>query len=717
MKNRKLLLIVSLVLAMTMSLGGTLAYLSDTDADVNVMTLGSVTITQNEQERDADGNLVPFTPNKPAMPAVGPIGWADEGVEVNGTEYKVFTDDLKNVVDKIVTVTNTGKSDAYVRTIVAIEAPDYDPDDLIHFNWNDTDCSISAPITVEIGEDDYVAFVFTYKEALGAGETSAPSLVQLFLDKATTNEDVAAFGDTWEVLVLSQAIQKDGFADPTTALNEGFGAIDKAKVEELFGNWEQWDKDDIGTPGDKWPNNNPPVTGAVVVKNDAELLKAIQDPNVKTIAIDGDLTYDWGGDSYANSKALLMKGKTIVGVDDEASITFAGYGSANPIVDVTLSNITVMDATKGDDESSWEHGYLEFKGLKANNVVFKDIMLDGNCELVNCTFNNETESWYAAWVEGGNATFKNCTFTGTRAIKTHEAYGSDVASVVVDNCSFTLSEKPGVVIGTLNDGTSVTIKNSSFATQAGDQGKFIYETDSIEPTLENNTLAVTVSDEDELAAAVAAGATDIMLADGEYDVYGCGGKNLTISGSKNAVIKLHNDGEDGCDYAFGGNGTGVGQYTFNGVTFDTTSNTGNYKGFAYMGATYNNCNFVGAFSLNNANDYVFNNCTFDFKNGYFWTWGANSVTFNNCTFNGNSKAILAHGYASTAITINNCDFAATEKGYASSGTVWTAAVEIDPAGSNTYTINFTGENTINENYAGWTRIKDESTGHTITGLN
>ena len=220
-----------------------------------------------------------------------------------------------------------------------------------------------------------------------------------------------------------------------------------------------------------------------------------------------------------------------------------------------------------------------------------------------------------------------------------------------------------------------------------------------------------------LAAVVANGATDIYLLPGEYDVYGCGGKTLTISGSKDAVLKLYNEGEEGCDYGFGGNGTGVGNITFNGVTIDTTANTGNYKGYAYMKGTFNDCNFVGAYSLNNANDFEFNRCTFDFKNGYFWTWGANSVTFNDCIFNGNSKNILAHGWASTTIIINDCDFAATEKGYANSGKDWTAAVEIDPAGTNIYTINFTGKNTITENYSGWTRVKDGSTGHTITGLN
>ena len=58
----------------------------------------------------------------------------------------------------------------------------------------------------------------------------------------------------------------------------------------------------------------------------------------------------------------------------------------------------------------------------------------------------------------------------------------------------------------------------------------------------------------------------------------------------------------------------------------------------------------------------------------------------------------------------------TKKGYASGGTIWTAAVEIDPAGTNIYTINFTGNNTKTENYASWYRIKDNSTGHIITGV-
>ena len=215
--------------------------------------------------------------------------------------------------------------------------------------------------------------------------------------------------------------------------------------------------------------------------------------------------------------------------------------------------------------------------------------------------------------------------------------------------------------------------------------------------------------------AVSEGKVYLWLNPGEYNVDGCAGKTLTINGTKDSVLKVMNEGEDGCDYGFGSGGSGVGNITFNGVTIDTTANNGNYKGYAYMNATFNNCNFFGSYTSHYVQTY--NNCYFDFNNGYFWIWGAEKVTFNNCEFGGNSKNILAHGWASSVININSCKFAADEKGYANGGTVWTAAVEIDPAGTNIYTINFTGENTINENYAGWTRIKDGSTGHNITGLN
>lgn len=261
--------------------------------------------------------------------------------------------------------------------------------------------------------------------------------------------------------------------------------------------------------------DNDAVYGDVMVSSDAELKAAIEDSDMKVIAVNGDLTYDWGSKSYENSKALLMKGKTFLGANEAASITFAGYGSANPIVDATFRNITIKDSTVGDNEASWEHGHLEFENLTALNVTFANtIMLDGDNSLTNCVMNNTVSNWYGIWIEGGNTVIKDCSFRGTRSVKIHEAYGSNVESVVIDNCVFgALSEKPGVVIGDLDATTKVTIKNSTFVNcQAGDQSEYIYESDTDVTTFkfvnENNKIirnATIVSSAEEFIAATNGG--------------------------------------------------------------------------------------------------------------------------------------------------------------------------------------------------------------------
>lgn len=123
MKNLKKISIsiLSLALVAILSIGGTIAYLTSEDSDVNVMTMGNVKIEQIEQEWNEAGELVDFTQAKPLYPYVGELGWTNKDYE-NGA-YRKFT--MENVVDKYVSVKNTGKSDAYVRTIIALEMGDF----------------------------------------------------------------------------------------------------------------------------------------------------------------------------------------------------------------------------------------------------------------------------------------------------------------------------------------------------------------------------------------------------------------------------------------------------------------------------------------------------------------------------------------------------------------------------------------------------------------
>lgn len=238
MKKKILAIVLCVAMLAIAVVGGTLAYFTDAKDVTNTMVMGSVKIEQIEQERakDNDGNftstLQDFTPNKPVVPAVGTTAYAEEKITVNGVEMQVFDDaKFKNAIDKIVSVKNVGNSAAYIRTIIAIEAPSYDPKDLIGINYNDnTTVTMSAPITVTVDNVDYVCFVFTYKDALAAGTASEPSLVQVYLGSKATNEDVAAYGETWEIIALSQAVQADGFADAATGLNEAFGEANATNI-------------------------------------------------------------------------------------------------------------------------------------------------------------------------------------------------------------------------------------------------------------------------------------------------------------------------------------------------------------------------------------------------------------------------------------------------------------------------------------------------------
>lgn len=278
MKLKNILLSgLSLVLVAALAIGGTVAYLQDEDSDVNVMTLGNVKIEQHEYERevDVDGNyttatidgvtsyeLKDFTQGKPLLPATeidangnpynfGAGNWDDTVVRMTQVGsyggMQVFTS--KNAQDKFVTVENTGKTDAYIRTIVAIEVGSTDGS-LIGTSYHSTWTSDKIG-TITVDGNNYMVVEYVYgggqlsdgswrheNGILPAGDTSYPNLSQVYLKSVATNEDMAAIdgngNGTLDILVLSQAVQAAGFADAQTALDTAFGkSTDKAA--EWFG--------------------------------------------------------------------------------------------------------------------------------------------------------------------------------------------------------------------------------------------------------------------------------------------------------------------------------------------------------------------------------------------------------------------------------------------------------------------------------------------------
>ena len=260
----KKIIVWMLVLALTaaISIGATLAYLTDSDEDVNVMTLGKVQIDQLEYERvdvntsDEEADIRKFRDDKPMYPAVidkekfswtageSYVDWDQIGKE--GYSSSIWNpDQINNEVDKMVFVKNKGTYDAYVRSVFAFEAGQYENlDDFlktVHMNLNETDWTwdwSATPVAIPSKDGtvstNYFIATATYNKALKPGELTEISLAQLALDPAATNEDLKAFGDTYQVLVKSQAIQADGFENDllsqqeliSNALDEGFGSVE-----------------------------------------------------------------------------------------------------------------------------------------------------------------------------------------------------------------------------------------------------------------------------------------------------------------------------------------------------------------------------------------------------------------------------------------------------------------------------------------------------------
>lgn len=234
MKKARKVIAMVLVLALTvaMSVAGTIAYLTDTDSQKNVMTTGKVNILQDEQQRNEAGELVDFTQDKPLLPMVDT---REEGEETVVDGY--FNEKMKNVVDKIVTVKNEAvkgaiNEDAYVRTILAFETQRHykEGSDTEFVDMHDTYIGVLGDFEylnryVTIDGIEYTLAVKVYDKALAPQEVSDPSLKQIFLAPTAGNEAKDIFGDEYTILALSQGVQTAGFTSAEEALNEAFGDL------------------------------------------------------------------------------------------------------------------------------------------------------------------------------------------------------------------------------------------------------------------------------------------------------------------------------------------------------------------------------------------------------------------------------------------------------------------------------------------------------------
>ena len=248
--------IVSLALAVCLiaiAAVGTLAYFTDKDAETNTFTAGGVKIDLIEQQvNEAGTELEAFEQDQVLMPIVG---------SAQGEKDNFGQPVAANYIDKIVTIKNTGKSDAYVRAYFAIPA---DLDDgyetfnaganILHFNfgnvktdnglvstegvqWNWTHGNKWNYFETTIDGVVYNVYFADYYQALPAGETTEQFVSGVYLDSHVDmdaqgnyidtrfpNADLSILNGSVKCPVFAVAVQADGFDSADAAVTAAFGA-------------------------------------------------------------------------------------------------------------------------------------------------------------------------------------------------------------------------------------------------------------------------------------------------------------------------------------------------------------------------------------------------------------------------------------------------------------------------------------------------------------
>ena len=261
----------------------------------------------------------------------------------------------------------------------------------------------------------------------------------------------------------------------------------------------------------------------------------------------------------------------------------------------------------------------------------------------NSTFNTAGKAivmYNESAVAGYNLTVEGCTFissnaeTDKAAIQMHTEYGISGA--------LTINESTATGFADINGGLWNELKNNGTGTL----------TDNFVKTIDGEVQVQTAAG---LNKAATAGATVVALAKGTYNAtdINIDGKTLTLKGIGEGV-KLNIDQT---------NSTALGTFdgskmTFENLTISTPG--GNYKGFARMEGTYNNCTFENLY-FTFYGKHTFNGCVFNANSGEhcIWTYGANDVAFNDCDFNYTDRCVNVYNEAKIAegkLTFTGCDF-------------------------------------------------------------
>ncbi len=376
LSRKSLVLIVSVVLCAVMTIGGTMAYLTDSDSKVNTFTVGAVDI-EVEEKYEQGSELLPNVP-----------------------------------VQKAAKITNIGKNDAYVMMSVAVPVGANDNDAINHTvdigenAWTKMVSQQDIKIANEAGvEQDYHLYVYLYNDILPVGASTNDLLKEIALHPqvdynphtgkyAMVNGGVAY---DFDYDLSAGAVYVNGYAIQTT----GFGSAEEA-YKAYQTQWGEWDAEKITLP-------------TVKVNTQEALQDALKDAQAGTVI---ELE---GSNSTFTLPAPAEDGES--GIPEDVSFVIPG-GSQ---ITVDLSGNT-LDIVQGSDENKVSNFVVEETGNltvkngtisngTSSNVGAAAVTSNGTLTLEDCTIENVSTSSggaYALVVNAGVTTLKNCHVEGSR---------------------------------------------------------------------------------------------------------------------------------------------------------------------------------------------------------------------------------------------------------------------------------------------------------------
>lgn len=136
-----------------------------------------------------------------------------------GDDVQIWNEKVAGALDKMTFVENVGTGAVYFRTVFAFpDGENGNFDDKVFKRTNTQDYVWTTVDGVTIGDKQYKLYIATYQKTLNAGQIAPPSLLQIAVSKEITNQDLAALGNAYDLMIKTEAF--DAQADLSSAAYE-----------------------------------------------------------------------------------------------------------------------------------------------------------------------------------------------------------------------------------------------------------------------------------------------------------------------------------------------------------------------------------------------------------------------------------------------------------------------------------------------------------------